>query len=1268
MLFNKKVQPGSHEIEKQGNADVLKIYCQNYPYLPSIEDNAIGMAHVIDKLVEIPSAQKIILVDRRNYEYDYEQTRMLSEIASLYKYLIKDRKILELTSSDYFRVNLQSLIINTLKSDPIGVYVELKRLIRDEKIKIENTEFSNEINIRTGYLELLTKLLRLFENTKLISLAKPYLAGHEFGTREVYKQIIKPSITPDFMFTRLMAQPPLHSEEIDAYSIGKTEINIFKIPDQIQYLYHVTPPEFKISEDKYELIDIARNALAEHKPQKDELIDPERMRQTFYNIGRDLIQELAEHKFMELKYKELNELAEILVRYTVGFGLIEILLEDPKIQDITINGPIGESPMFIVHEDYHECITNFYPSKEDGESWASKFRILSGRPLDEANPVLDTELILPKARARVGIMGRPLSPVGLAFAFRRHRDQPWTYPLFIKNKMLSPLAAGLLSFIVEGNRCLIFAGTRSSGKTSILGSTLVEIMRKYRILTVEDSVTGDCEILVKKNNKIERTTIGRIIDSSISKDGCWYNLSSHEILGNNDCFEILSMDKKGKINWIKPTKLIRHKIKKPIYKITTRTGKIIKVTEDHSLFGLGKNAKIIETKVKDLKEGSYILTPKKLPFNYKIKESINIIDYLEKLNKGFFEGEVIKEFNKKYKHEIIQLSKEHRYSKSMRNVWFRKGILPIKIIKDLNCLGYNIYELERANFKVSSNSKSLPIKIPFCKNLLTFIGLWLADGCYDKNSVILSVVEEENRNILRNLANKYKFNIKMHSDTFSLMINSKTFKYIMSEILELKGNAYIKRIPNWVFNLSKIQISYILKGIFSGDGTVTNKEISISLCSRKLLEDIQTLLLQFNISLRIGNMYNKDKTHNSRISSIREWKIFNNLIGILPQHKKDRLNTLCSKVSTHETTNKIPLIMEDKIELCKILKDLNSNDYIKRNNAIGINKLTFSLQQLSFENELISNLKILLKSDLFFDQIRSIEIEEDFEGYVYDFSVPECESFIVGNIIAHNTEELPVDALRKLNYNIQPMKVRSALTKTSAEMKADEGIRTSLRFGDSALIVGEIRSTEALALYEAMRIGALSNVVAGTIHGASPYGVFDRVVNDLKVPRTSFKATDIIIISNPIRSADGLHKQRRVLSITEVRKHWEDDPLREKGFVDLMRYNSKTDSLEPTPELINGDSEVIKDIAGNVKEWVGNWDAVWNNILLRSKIKETLVNYASKLNQNSMLESKFIVESNDMFHRISDSVIEETGSLDSKRIYFEWHEWLKRTLKRSILS
>jgi uncharacterized membrane protein (DUF2068 family) len=273
-----------------------------------------------------------------------------------------------------------------------------------------------------------------------------------------------------------------------------------------------------------------------------------------------------------------------------------------------------------------------------------------------------------------------------------------------------------------------------------------------------------------------------------------------------------------------------------------------------------------------------------------------------------------------------------------------------------------------------------------------------------------------------------------------------------------------------------------------------------------------------------------------------------------------------------------------------------------------------------------------------------------------------------GRIVTiEDTLELPVDALRKLNYNIQSMKVASALTRGTNEVSADEGIRTTLRLGDSSLIVGEVRSVEAKALYEAMRIGALANVVAGTIHGDSPYGVFDRVVNDLGVPRTSFKATDIIVVANPVRSPDGLHRFRRVTQITEVRKKWEEDPLAEGGFVDLMKYESKSDMLEPSKDLLAGDSDIIKAIAGSVREWAGNWEAVWDNILLRANIKQELVSVSNKLKNPDLLEANFSILANDEFHRISEQIRNDVGFLDSKKIFTEWSEWLKRKVKKPVL-
>ncbi|MEK6983493.1 MAG: type II/IV secretion system ATPase subunit [Nanoarchaeota archaeon] len=758
-LFGETKKPFSYDILREGEEIILSIDMEQYPHVPSLEDDPVCMSRTVDIMAEAGTVTKIVYLQKRNYEYDYNQTLMMQEIAKLYFQFTKRSDVLRYSNlmsdpkctrwAGQWYATMQNIISDLLKRDPIGAYVELKRSMRDEKIRADKSVDQVHIDCGKKYMLLLQYLMDLLEKTRLIDAARQYLPGYKLNERSVYRKIFSPDIRPDFMFTKLMASFPPEGEEIDSYEIDKnTEVTIFELPDNIQYLYHLMPPEFKLSEEEYEILDTARKIMAEHKPTRQEFIEPERMRQVFYNIGSDLIEELVNYRNLRLSSAEIDEMSKILVRYTVGFGLIEVLLQDEKVQDISINSPMGETPMFIVHQDYADCKTNIVPTSPEAESWASKLRLISGRPLDEANPILDTELSIPGANARIAVVSAPLNPTGLAFAFRRHRDKPWTLPLFMQNKMITPLAAGLLSFLIDGSRSLLIAGTRGAGKTSLLGAVLVELMRKYRVITIEDTL------------------------------------------------------------------------------------------------------------------------------------------------------------------------------------------------------------------------------------------------------------------------------------------------------------------------------------------------------------------------------------------------------------------------------------------------------------------------------------------------------------------------------------ELPTNSLIKLGYNIQSLKVAAALTKGTSEVPADEGIRTTLRMGDSALIIGEIRSKEALALYEAMRVGALANVVAGTIHGDSPYGVYDRVVNDLQVPKTSFKATDIIVVANPVKSADGLHRWRRVTQITEVRKHWEQDPLTEKGFVDLMKYDSKKDELQTSDELINGDSEILKAIAGNVKEWAGNWDAVWDNITLRAKIKEALLDFATKQNALWLLEADFVIQSNDQFHKISERIKEEVGSLDSKRIFFDWNEWLKRHVKK----
>ncbi|HDJ96803.1 MAG TPA: hypothetical protein ENG45_01885, partial [Candidatus Aenigmarchaeota archaeon] len=493
---------------------ILRIDCLNSPYGVTVEDSEVVMSVVIDKILEVRKVERIILAETREYEYDFEQTRMLVEIANVYDKLLNQVKILSLSRisakgcekfAPKWLAETHSLVLDMLKGDPIGAYVRVKRRIRLLQTRMEKTNIFMSRCLRHYVENVLTPIKEALEKTTLIKMVKDRLEGYRIGDRSLYREIFHPLIRPNFMLTRYMATPPKNGRMVDKYTIGNdTIVEIFKIPGKIRYFYFISPPEFRLPEEKYALLDSARRYMAEHKPTRAEFTDPEKAREVFLNIGRDLIRELAKSRGISLTSNELEQLARILSRYTAGFGILEVLLSDEKIQDVYVNSPIGLTPIYIQHADFEECETNLIPTREDAEAWATRFRMLSGRPLDEANPVLDTELIVPGARARVCAITRTLSPDGLGYAFRRHRDKPWTLPLFIKVKFIDPLYAGLMSFLIDGSRTLLIAGTRSSGKTSLLGSLMLEIMKKFRIVTVEDTLELPVVQLRQLGYNIER--------------------------------------------------------------------------------------------------------------------------------------------------------------------------------------------------------------------------------------------------------------------------------------------------------------------------------------------------------------------------------------------------------------------------------------------------------------------------------------------------------------------------------------------------------------------------------------------------------------------------------------------------------------------------------------------------------------------------------------------------------------------------------------------
>ncbi|WP_436927856.1 ATPase, T2SS/T4P/T4SS family [Halosimplex amylolyticum] len=189
------------------------------------------------------------------------------------------------------------------------------------------------------------------------------------------------------------------------------------------------------------------------------------------------------------------------------------------------------------------------------------------------------------------------------------------------------------------------------------------------------------------------------------------------------------------------------------------------------------------------------------------------------------------------------------------------------------------------------------------------------------------------------------------------------------------------------------------------------------------------------------------------------------------------------------------------------------------------------------------------------------------------------------SVVIEDTPELPVDALQSGGRDVQAL--RSSLD--GAGTSPTEALRTALRLGSGALVVGEIRGEEAETLYEAMRVGANDGAVLGTIHGDGGADVRERVISDLGVAPSSFAATDFLVTLEAAETDAGT--QRRVRSVEEVQRigtgsgtgsgasgrEAEPGP----GSVEFASlFERDADGLASTDRIERGNSRLVESLAG----------------------------------------------------------------------------------------
>jgi len=305
----------------------------------------------------------------------------------------------------------------------------------------------------------------------------------------------KKDIRPAFSHTWVRPYVPKDASIVEKYHIDGTEVSLFSLYDETEDLYHVVPPEYKLRKEKARVISEVKESLAEHHAEDMDFSDPGRVKEFIKGRGKNLIQRAVEDLEIDLaesrqeQIKELDDLSRILSKYTAGYGVLETMLSDPNVEDIYVDAPAEQNNVYVEvsagEEIRDKCRTNVYLSSKDMGSLMSRFRFESGEPFSEAYPVLEADLS--EYDTRITAIGSPLSSDGIALALRRRNTEPWTLPRLIKVGSLTPLSAGLLSFLIDGRSTMMVAGSRGAGKTTLLGALMLEFPKSQRILTIEDT-------------------------------------------------------------------------------------------------------------------------------------------------------------------------------------------------------------------------------------------------------------------------------------------------------------------------------------------------------------------------------------------------------------------------------------------------------------------------------------------------------------------------------------------------------------------------------------------------------------------------------------------------------------------------------------------------------------------------------------------------------------------------------------------------------------
>ncbi|MGB7343772.1 MAG: CpaF family protein [Pirellulaceae bacterium] len=196
---------------------------------------------------------------------------------------------------------------------------------------------------------------------------------------------------------------------------------------------------------------------------------------------RLVVEHLCDAEETLLNRQEREKIVDEVLDETFGLGPLEMILKDPAVSDILINGPKN------IYVEKGGQMQKTDVEFRDGKHLLQIIdRIVSkvGRRVDETCPMVDARL---EDGSRVNAIIPPLALDGAAVSIRRFGSNPLKLEDLLNYKAFTPEMVMLLEGCIKARLNMIIAGGTGSGKTTLLNTLSSFIGHEDRIVTIEDA-------------------------------------------------------------------------------------------------------------------------------------------------------------------------------------------------------------------------------------------------------------------------------------------------------------------------------------------------------------------------------------------------------------------------------------------------------------------------------------------------------------------------------------------------------------------------------------------------------------------------------------------------------------------------------------------------------------------------------------------------------------------------------------------------------------